>query len=341
MSLWQHTLGGNCNGSGVGRMTLSMKALRLLVCFGLILCVGCLAQATRPTTRPGGVDHGALDRILRLNVRDQRVDYLIIRKRHWRQLNDYLETLAKADLQKGSREERLATLINLYNASMIRAVIQRLHADYSPSEDDFVVFKEKLVRTRHGAVSLNHLEHDVIRKQFKEPRVHVALVCGAASCPPLIPRAYVAKDLDDTLQENMRAFVSDEQRNRMDTRHRKLQLSQIFHWYAQDFGGKSRLRDYVQRYSKQDLNGFEVSFLEYSWKLNLARPAGGRWIRTRDGNTPLYATRDGRRSETVEKTVRQGSVFEVVREEGEFIQVDDPLGGGRPWVMRRAVTSAW
>lgn len=322
-------------------MTLSMKVLRLLVCFGLTLSCGCSAQATRPGSRPSEFNHGALDRILRLNVRNQRVDYLNIRRRHWRELNDYLETLARADLERGSRNERLAALLNLYNASMIRAVIERLHADYAPSEEDFGVFAERVVRTRNGTVSLNHLEHEIIRKRFKEPRVHVAVVCGAESCPPLLPRAYVAKGLDDLLEENMRAFVGDEKRNRIDVRNRRVHLSQIFRWYAQDFGGKDRLKSYLQRYAKQDLSGFEVSFLEYSWKLNLARPTSGEWIRTRDGNTLLYASSDGRRSETVEKKVRKGRVFEVVREEDGFIQVDDPLGGSRPWVRRRAVTPAW
>jgi hypothetical protein len=255
-----------------GPMYAQLPGVLLGLGLGLGLLSGCAVQESRPS----GFDHSVLDRILRQNVRDQRVDYLSIRKRHWRELSNYLQTLAGVELNKGPRNERLATLINLYNASMIKAVIERLHADYSPSEEDFAVFKEKLVRTRDGVISLNHLENEIIRKQFKDPRIHVALVCGARSCPPLLPRAYVANGLDDVLEDNMRAFVNDGVRNRIDTKNQKLYLSQIFDWYAQDFGGKEQLRSYLQQYVQQDITGFELVFLDYSWDLNVARPTKGR-----------------------------------------------------------------
>jgi Protein of unknown function, DUF547 len=303
-----------------------------------VLCLaplsGCSAQVASPRPRSGGVDHSVLDRILKDNVRDQRVDYLNIRKRDWRKLNDYLQTLARADLSKGTRDERLATLINLYNATMIKLVVERLHVGYSPSERDFLVFKQSLVRTRKGTVSLNDLENEIIRKQFKEPRIHVALVCGAESCPPLLPRAYVAGDLDKTLEDNMRVFVNDKQRNCIDTKAHKLKLSKIFNWYAPDFGGKARLSSYVKRYVKEDLTGFQVSFVEYSWKLNFARPVTGKWIQTLAKQTPMYKDRQ---REIVERQVRKGSLFEVVLEDSGFIQVDDPLGGSPLWVQKLAV----
>ena len=305
---------------------------------GLTLLSGCSAQESEPTSRSTdrlptttrrSVDHRALDRILRDNVRNQRVDYLNIRKRHWRGLNDYLERLAKANLRKGSRQEQLAALINLYNATMIRAVIERLHVGYSVSEKKFSVFKEGLVRTREGTVSLNHLENEIIRKQFKEPRIHAALVCGAESCPPLVLRAYEAKDLDKVLESNMRAFANDANRNRIDTSNGKLQLSQIFNWYAQDFGGESAVRSYLQKYVNQDLSGLQVSFLDYSWKLNLARPNSGQWVQTLGDKAPMYRHR---KAGAPVKRVRKGSIFEFVFDDGERVQVEDALGGGRLWM---------
>jgi len=322
-----------------------MKAPQLPAILSLTLLSGCLAQKAEspsrptdplPTTRSSGVDHRALDRILRKNVRNQEVDYLSIRKRHWPGLNEYLETLGRTDLSRGSRDERLATLINLYNATMIKAVIERLHAGYSPSDKDFLVFKEKLVRTREGPVSLNHLENEIIRRQFKEPRIHVALVCGAKSCPPLLPRAYVAKDLSSVLELSMRAFVNDNNRNRIDSKKQRLQLSQIFNWYALDFGGKAALSGYLQNYLKQDVSGFQVSFVRYSWKLNLARPISGKWVKTLADKTPMY--RD-RRGVTLEKQVRKGSIFELILDDGQFIQVEDSLGGSRLWLNKLAVGS--
>lgn len=322
-----------------------MNAQQLLAILSLTLLSGCSAQeakttsrptATLPTTRSSGADHSALDRILRENVRNDRVDYLNIRKRHWRGLNAYLQRLGETDLAKGSRDERLATLINLYNATMIKAVIERLHVDYSPSERDFLVFKEDLVRTRDGTMSLNHLENEIIRKQFKEPRIHVALVCGAESCPPLLPRAYAAKDLSRVLEENMRAFVNDSKRNRIDIKSRKLQVSQIFNWYAQDFGGKAALAGYLQHYVKRDLTRFQISFAQYSWRLNLARPIRGKWVKTLADKTPVYRDPKGA---TPEKQVRKGSIFEILLDDGPFIQVEDPLARSRLWLKKLAVSS--
>lgn len=314
-------------------MMILQLQLVLLAVPALVVLSGCPAQETR-ATRPST---DTLDRILRTNVRDQRVDYLNIRKRHWQGLNDYLEALAKLELDSGfggSRDERLATLINLYNATMIKAVIERLHVGYSPSEGGFSVFKEKLVRTRDTAMSLNDLENEIIRRHYKDPRIHVALVCGAASCPPLLPRAYRSEALDSVLEDNMRAFINDKDRNIIDVKGHKLRLSQIFNWYAQDFGGKSELVGYVQKYVTHDLTGFQVSFLEYAWTLNLARPAGGKWIRTLADKAPLYKDRGGTK---LEKRVRKGSIFELILDGRRFIQVDDPLAGRRLWVNKLAV----
>jgi hypothetical protein len=156
---------------------------------------------------------------------------------------------------------------------MIKAVIDRLRDGYSPAENDFAVFKEPLVRVAGVAgggkpISLNHLEHEIIRKQFKEPRIHVALVCAARSCPPLLSRAYRADDLDKVLEANMKRFVTDPSRNQIDDAKKELRLSKIFEWYADDFGGKDALPAYVARYAGKDLAGYRVSYLEYDWTLN-------------------------------------------------------------------------
>ena len=101
--------------------------------------------------------------------------------------------------------------------------------------------------------------------------MHVALVCGARSCPPLLNRAYRAEDLDKVLDENMKRFVNDAARNQIDEEKRELRLSKIFDWYAADFGGKDAVPAYLARYAGKDLTGYRVSYLEYDWKLN-ARP---------------------------------------------------------------------
>lgn len=216
-------------------------------------------------------DHSLFDEILRQTVRDRLVDYPAIRREHREALASYITSLERTDAGALSEREALAFYINLYNAVMIRAVVERFEPGYSVAEDDWAVFDEPLIRLGGRALSLNGLENDVLRARFHEPRVHVALVCAARSCPPLLPRAYRADDLDEVLESNMRAFVTDPERNHIDVTGRRLELSRIFDWYAEDFGGRANLAGYVNRYTEADVADFEVSFLEYSWELNLLR----------------------------------------------------------------------
>ena len=220
---------------------------------------------------PPSVDHSAFDAILRATVRDERVDYDAIAARHLEALDRYLVHLAGQHYESLSVDEQLAAYINLYNAAMIRAVIDRRrdHRDWTPAADDFAVFDAPLVALGDRTVSLNHLEHELIRKRFDEPRIHVALVCAARSCPPLLPRAYLAGDVRSTLEQNMRSFLGSGFRNRIDRRARTLYLSRLFDWYADDFGGKSRVARYVDRFVEGDVSDYRVEFLEYRWDLNV------------------------------------------------------------------------
>jgi hypothetical protein len=178
-------------------------------------------------------------------------------------------------VEKLPRDEQLAHYINLYNATMLHAVAGRMRDGYTVAERDFAIFKEPLVRLAGGkTVSLDHLEHEIIRKQFKDPRIHVALVCAARSCPPLLNRAYRGNDLDQVLDANMKRFVTDASRNQIDETKRELRLSKIFEWFADDFGGKDAVPAYVARYCGKDVAAYRVSYVEYDWTLN-AQSGGG------------------------------------------------------------------
>lgn len=214
------------------------------------------------------VDHTPFDTILKATVKDGLIDYATIKQKHYGDLTAYLDGLAKTDVSKLEKNDQLAYYINLYNASMIRTVCDRLKPGYTPSEYDYKVFKEPLVRTGGKTISLNDLENNVIRPTFKDPRIHVALVCGARSCPPILPRAYKGDDLDATLDQNMKNFVNDKFRNPIDESKRTLRLSHIFDWYADDFGGKAAVSAYVGKAAGKDYDGWKVEFVDYSWELN-------------------------------------------------------------------------
>lgn len=232
----------------------------------LVLLVACAASLALAWGAPDL--HAPWDRILEATVRGERVDYDAVRGEHLADLDRYLDAMAGIDPDDLDRDDALAYWINLYNAAMVREVVRHDLDAWTPAADDFEVFRRPLVRTHAGTVSLDHVEHEIVRRRFADPRIHVALVCAAVSCPPLLSRAYRGEDLDRVLDANMRRFVNDRTRNRIDVEARTLALSSLFDWFADDFGGPGSVDDYVDRYTEADVVGFDVRFLEYDWSLN-------------------------------------------------------------------------
>jgi hypothetical protein len=299
---------------------------------GLLIATMLSATVTGCTPPTGKVDHGPWNRILREHVRDERIDYLALRSRHWDELIGYLDALATVDTAQLSRDRQLAYYINLYNATMVRAVVERFRSGYTPAADNYAVFKKPIVRLRGKSVSLNDLENRIIRPEFGEPRIHVALVCAARSCPPLVPHAYNAASLDRDLEDNMRRFLNDAARNRVDAKSRTLSLSKIFEWYADDFGGKAELAAYVNRFIPVDTTGFEIRFIEYDWSLNMTAPRDGRWVAARSGGVSLHE----QPGKTVVGRADAGTVFRVRKEDAGWLMVDRPFAGGVAWLRAGA-----
>lgn len=248
---------------------MSLGSRNSCFCSLLFLCVlGALGGSAS-----AAVDHAPFDAILKDVVQDERVDYAKVKSDHAAALEKYLDALAAADPAGMSRDEQLAYYINLYNATMIKAVVDRGGAAaFKPSDGDYAVFKDKIVRLREGTISLNDLENDIVRKRFNDARIHAALNCAALSCPPILPRAYAAADLNQTLDENVRRWLSDPARNQVDRKARKLRLSRIFDWYAPDFGGKEKAAAWVaEKLGEPSLAAYAVEYLEYDWTLNARR----------------------------------------------------------------------
>ena len=217
--------------------------------------------------------HAPFDRLLKNRVRDGMVEYAEIRKHDSGTLKSYLDALAAADVKKLAKRQQFAFYVNLYNATMIQAVLEHTEKDrnWKPSANEFAVFKEKRVRLKTGTVTLDHLENEILRPRFKDHRVHVALVCGARSCPPLISRAYEAKELDATLDANFKAFLRDGVRNRVDRAAKKVHLSKLFEWFAADFGGEQGVRKLLKAEFGDAVSRYDIAYLEYSWELNAQR----------------------------------------------------------------------
>ena len=221
--------------------------------------------------------HAAWTAILREHVRGGRVDYAAIKKGG--ALRAYLaelESVTPARLRGLSEPERLAFWLNVYNAYTVALVIEHLplgsirEIGSSPDAAFRTTFIE-LPATGRAQVSLDFVEHEIVRKRFAEPRVHFALVCAARSCPPLRSEAYRGADLEAQLDDQARGFLNDRSHNRWHAKSRTLYLSKILDWFAGDFTKTGMtMAQYVARY----IDGLDAAavarteYLAYDWALN-------------------------------------------------------------------------
>lgn len=241
--------------------------------------------------------HSAYDAVLKAHVAEGRVDYRAL-KAAPRALNDYLAELARVSEQQfraWSKEQQLAYYFNLYNAATLKLIVD--HYPVSSIKDIGGWLKgpwdQKVVRLFGETIPLNNLEHDILRKTYNEPRLHMALVCAAKGCPPLRSEAYTAERLDKQLDDQTRTYLGSPKGLRIDRRQREVRVSAIFKWYGDDFVGKYTPRSgfsglgkteravagfcarYVSDADRRFLEGggYDVEYLDYDWSLN---EGGGR-----------------------------------------------------------------
>jgi len=196
---------------------------------------------------------------------DGMVDYSgIVNEKE--QLESYLKLLGqnKPDNSWDSNEA-LAYWINVYNAFTVDLITRNY--PLKSIMDIKNAWDIKFIQIGQKKYSLNEVEHDIIRKEFNEPRIHFALVCAAVSCPPLRNEAFIADKLEQQLQEQTTRFINNTDKNKFDSN--SAQVSQIFNWFKEDFTKEGSLQEYLNKYSKTELSSkAKIDFLEYSWKLN-------------------------------------------------------------------------
>ncbi len=252
------------------------KAYRGLFAQVLILCQLFFSAPT--LAEP--FNHQLWDELLNKHVQwvvpaqESRVDYANFNQPA---LQGYLNTIASISQQQFStwtEDQQLAFLINAYNAYTIDFIlsaypkldsIKDLGSWFqSPwKKKRFLLFGEK--------VSLDHIEHELIRKHYNNPHIHVALVCAAISCPPLQNYAFSGTKLKEQLHLAFREFLRSD-KNRYQAAQQKLFLSSIFNWYQEDFG--ESLNNYLSDYaadlsaSPEQISNASISYLKYDWSLN-------------------------------------------------------------------------
>ena len=220
------------------------------------------------------------DRLLRTYVDDQgRVAYGRWLQESLPELERWLTDMGRVDLQRLEKEQAIATLLNLYNALTIRQVLHqypipsiRPQVLGIPNWVGFLRFFTKTVYTLNGqSLSLNNLEHDMLRQQFLDPRIHFALVCASIGCPLLRAEAYAPGRLAKQLDEDCDRFINNPDKVRYDAASQTLFCSKIFKWYKTDFlTVAGSIVEYCDRYYTADQipASANVVYLPYSWELN-------------------------------------------------------------------------
>ncbi|GDX46222.1 DUF547 domain-containing protein [Bacteroidota bacterium] len=220
------------------------------------------------------VQHGEWDALVKKHVsKNGMVDYQGFLKDK-KQLQVYLDKLsANRPTSKWSKNEKMAFWINAYNAFTVKLILD--HYPIKSIKDikrgiPFVnsVWDITFIPMGKDKIDLNYIEHTILRKEFKDPRIHAAINCASFSCPLLRNEAYYASRLDEQLNDAMRKFVNDPQRNQLDKSN--IKISKIFSWFAGDFklNGLSVV-DYLNKYAKKRVQeNARIDFLEYQWELN-------------------------------------------------------------------------
>lgn len=186
--------------------------------------------------------------------------------------NKSIKKFESTNISSMKKYEKLSFLINAYNAFVIKNVLD--HNGMKSPLDDKEFFKEKKFILAGKKVSLDEIEHNYVLKI--EPALsHFGLVCGAISCPKLIPFAYNADNVLKQLKINAAEFVNNKSKNHLDKKHEILYLSQIFNWFKNYFvQNNSSVRKFVLKYLNNNdkkfmqSNNILIKFMKYDWKLN-------------------------------------------------------------------------
>lgn len=234
--------------------------------------------------------HARFARVLTNVVHEARVDYAAL-KAAPAELDAYLGELAAvpaAEFAQWPEPQRLALLINLYNAHTLRLIVNNfpLKSIRNIGVLPGAAWRELIVRFGGQILTLDHLENQILRPSYHEPRIHFALVCAALGCPPLRNEPFVAARLNEQLDDQARRFMAESNKNRFDPAPNTLYLSPIFKWYAGDFESASgTVAAYVtpflpdaQQAALKDPANVKVRYTDYDWKLNVvgSSPAAPR-----------------------------------------------------------------
>ena len=252
---------------------MKIKQLFATAVFAFLISV-MLINIAHSAASSSSVGHRLFRELLQKYVADGNVNYAGFKSEETK-LDQYLDQLQNVDPDTLSRNEQYAFYANAYNAWTIKLILTKYPGIDSIKELGIFntgPWKKKVVRLSGELVSLDHIEHDILRPRFKDPRVHFAINCAAKSCPPLRSEPFVAPKLDQQLDDATRSFINNPNNYRLEGRD--LHVSRIFKWFSEDFSEDPLgfFLKYADPELKEKLENtpekINIKYLAYDWSLN-------------------------------------------------------------------------
>ncbi len=204
------------------------------------------------------------DAFFKANVTNGKVAYKSINSNP-QELNELIQLISSMSVAKSNSKTQQAFYINSYNLLVIKGIIDNYPIKSPLDRSGF--FDNTKYEVSGESLTLNDIENKKLRAQFGDERFHFVLVCGAIGCPPLINEAYLPLTIDSQLQKQTEIALNNS--NFIKIKKDKVQLSEIFKWYKEDFVKDGNEINYINSFRQTKINeDVKVSYYPYNWKLN-------------------------------------------------------------------------
>jgi hypothetical protein len=229
-------------------------------------------------TKTDSINHDAWDRILASYVKPSvdsvnRVNYKELKAKDAAALKAYVKALEGVTISTYPKAEQFAFWVNLYNAATVQVIVDNYPID---SIKDIGLlgqgpWKDKFLKVQGKALSLDDIEHSILRPIWKDVRIHYAVNCASIGCPNLALKAYRADTLEPMLEEAARAYINHARGfARIDG---QLVASNIFEWYETDWGSPENVLTHARKYATGETAALlkdskTIDAYDYDWSLN-------------------------------------------------------------------------
>ncbi|UTV27432.1 DUF547 domain-containing protein [Photobacterium atrarenae] len=188
------------------------------------------------------------------------------------ELGRYVRDLSQSDPRQLNRREQFAYWVNLYNALTVKLILDNYPVSSITKLGGLFSFgpwDEEVITINGKALTLNDIEHRILRPIWQDPRIHYVVNCASLGCPDLQPQAFTAANAEALLEQSAKRFINSDKG--VAVRGNRVRLSSIYDWYGSDFGTRAQLQRHLNRYRDGKPVTLNSVSYDYNWALNEAR----------------------------------------------------------------------